>query len=122
MHFCSAGIQMNSKLSCFPATRPIYQPALHMLLQCKAWSVSPEEPEWSDLRALESVGWYFEEGGTACTVGRTVVARPLNRQTFIRDTFPDNALLTFSHHLIFHLQTPSRRDSQVATLNNMFEI
>lgn len=57
-------------LQYLPATWPIYQalsaacpgPALHMLLQCKACSLSPEESVWNDLRAFESVGCYFQGG------------------------------------------------------------
>ena len=69
-----------------PATRPIYQaqsaacpgPALHMLLQCKACSQSPEESVRVDLRALESVGCYFCGGAGDWAL----VPQPLNRQNF----------------------------------------
>lgn len=73
MHFCSAGIQINSVLSSLQylsATWPICQalraacpgPVLHMFLQCEARSPSPEESVRNDLRALESVGCHFQRG------------------------------------------------------------
>lgn len=116
MRFCSVGIRKSpcsAVFSTMSAGSTAHLPGTESSLP---WACAPyafamqgllSEPRGICKEWFESSwkrGLLFPRGGgadTGCAVGRTAVARPPNRQTFVRHTFPDNAQLTFSHLLIF---------------------
>ncbi len=132
LHSCSAGIQINTILSssavsaCNMAHLLGTESSLPRDCAPHAFAMQGlfSEPrgicmEWFESSWKRGLLFPGGEAGTGCAVGRTVVAWPPNRQTFISDTFPHNAQLTFLHCLIFQQQTLVRRDAEVAPLKNI---